>query len=189
MQPDLHLYAGAAWITIGVVWLVTAVSAKRAERSQTGISRVTQFVVATVGFTLVFGSRRLGSLNRQFLPDSVMLAYLGLAITVAGIGFAMWARLLLGGNWSAVVTIKEGHNFVRKGPYNIVRHPIYSGGLFALIGTALVIAEWRCLIGILLVFLAWWSKLRLEEQFLREQFGAEYVAYQREVKALIPFVL
>jgi protein-S-isoprenylcysteine O-methyltransferase Ste14 len=189
MQPDLHLYADAAWVAIGLLWLAGAVTAKRPERIQAGGSRLLQILLATVAFSLVFRPTGSALLDRQVLPDSSAIAYAGLILTFAGIIIAGWARLMLGGNWSAIVTIKKDHTIVRRGPYAIVRHPIYSGGLLGLLGTALVSGEVRALIAWPLVFVTWWAKLRLEERFMTDRFGAEYLQYQREVKALIPYVL
>jgi protein-S-isoprenylcysteine O-methyltransferase Ste14 len=117
------------------------------------------------------------------------MAFAGLALTIGGVGVAAWARLLLGANWSAAITIKQDHQIIRRGPYALVRHPIYSGGLLALLGTAIAFGELRGLAGFTLVFSAWWMKSRLEESFLESQFGASYAQYKREVKGLIPFVL
>jgi len=189
MQPDLHPYANAAWIAVGIVWVAGALTTKRTARSETGASRLFHFLLATVGFTLAFRNVRYGSLGWQFVPDSAFIAYSGLVLTVAGGAFAVWARIFLGRNWSGAVTIKHNHTIIRRGPYAIVRHPIYSGGLLALLGNALVVGEVRGLAALALVFIAWWTKLSVEERFLSEQFGAEYTQYQREVKALIPFVL
>lgn len=189
MQPDLHYYANAAWIAVGIVWAAGAVATKRTARNETGATRLFHFFLAIAGFTLAFSNIRYGSLGWQFLPDSAFIAYSGLVLTVAGCAFAIWARIFLGRNWSGAVTIKHNHTIIRRGPYAIVRHPIYSGGLLALLGTALVVGEVRSLVALALVFIAWWTKLSIEEKFLSEQFGAEYTQYQREVKALIPFVL
>jgi protein-S-isoprenylcysteine O-methyltransferase len=105
-----------------------------------------------------------------------------------GAVLAIWARFSLGGNWSATVTIKAGHTLVRRGPYALVRHPIYSGLLLALLGTVLLFNQVRCLLALALIVLMLASKIRMEERFMAEQFGAEYVAYKQRVKALIPFV-
>jgi protein-S-isoprenylcysteine O-methyltransferase Ste14 len=94
----------------------------------------------------------------------------------------------LGGNWSGAVTVKEGHTLICRGPYTIVRHPIYSGLLLALLGVALIIGEVRGLLGVGVLFLSYWLKSRMEERFMLEQFGAGYRQYQQRVKALIPHV-
>jgi protein-S-isoprenylcysteine O-methyltransferase len=116
-----------------------------------------------------------------------VIAWTGLALTAAGCAFAIWARLLLGGNWSSSVTVKQDH--IRRGPYAIVRHPIYSGFLLGLLGTALALGELRGIAGLALASIGWHMKSRREEAFMTAEFGAEYTRYQCEVKALIPFVL
>jgi len=189
MQPDLHSYANAAWIAVGLVWAVGALTTKHTARNETAVSLLFHLLLATAGFSLAFRNVRYGPLGWQFVPDSAFIAYSGLALTIAGCALAIWARIFLGRNWSAAVTIKHNHTIIRGGPYAIVRHPIYSGGLLALLGNAFVVGEVRGLVALVLVFIAWWTKLSVEEKFLSEQFGAEYAQYQREVKALIPFVL
>src|SRR6266436_4799236 len=62
----------------------------------------------------------------------------------------------------------------RSGPYARVRHPIYSGLLLALIGTALFIGEWRAVAGVALVYAAHWHKARREEALLTREFGVTY---------------
>ena len=75
-------------------------------------------------------------------------------LTLAGVAFAVWARMLLAGNWSSDVTLKRDHELIVNGPYALVRHPIYTGILLALIGTALAIGEWRAALAVVLVTLA-----------------------------------
>ena len=101
----------------------------------------------------------------------------------------MWARHCLGRNWSRSVTIKEDHELIVSGPYTLVRHPIYTGLLTGSLGTAIAMTEVRGLVALALIFLALWGKLRMEERWMREEFGASYKAYSGRVAALIPFVL
>ena len=174
----------------GIIWLAGSLVSKRAVRRQTGSSRLVQIAIVTLGFGLVFSGRfAIGPLAWRFVPLSPPIAWAGLVLTGIGCAFAVWARLYLGRNWSGTVTVKENHELIRSGPYAIVRHPIYSGGLLALFGTALAVGELRGLIGVALTLVGWRMKLRLEEAFMAGQFGAAYTRYQREVKALIPFVL
>ena len=113
---------------------------------------------------------------------------MGLALTIVGALFAVWARFYLGGNWSLTVTVKEGHTLIRGGPYAVVRHPIYSGLSLAVLGTALTVGEFRGLVAVGLVVFGLLHKSLVEERLMREEFGAEYERYCRDVKALIPFV-
>ncbi len=112
----------------------------------------------------------------------------GLALVVAGIGFAIWARFYLGGNWSSTVTVKHDHTMVRSGPYGIVRHPIYTGLLLAILGTALSTGQVRGFLALVISFWGWKHKSLIEEGFMLEQFGKQYETYRREVKGLVPWI-
>jgi protein-S-isoprenylcysteine O-methyltransferase Ste14 len=83
----------------------------------------------------------------------------------------------------------RGHELVADGPYRRVRHPIYTGVLAAVAGTALAIGEGRALLALALAVAALWRKLTLEEAVMRNEFGDAYAAYCARTRALIPFVL
>jgi protein-S-isoprenylcysteine O-methyltransferase Ste14 len=130
-----------------------------------------------------------GLLFVRIVPDSILIGLAGIAITLAGLGFAIWSRLHLGTNWSGQPVIRVHHKLVRTGPYNIVRHPIYTGILVAFAGSALVIGEFWAFLAIFILLVAFFAKIRLEERVLLEEFGESYIRYKKEVKALIPFLL
>ena len=114
--------------------------------------------------------------------------WLGAVLTAAGLLFTVWARRHIGRNWSAIVTIKEGHEFIASGPYAIVRHPIYTGLLLAFTGSALALGESRGVLAVAIVAWSLWRKLRLEERWMQQHFGEAYQEYCRRVAALLPFV-
>ena len=116
-----------------------------------------------------------------------MLLILGIALVAAGLGFAIWARLYLGRNWSGSVTVKESHTLIQTGPYARVRHPIYTGILLAFVGTALTVGEWRGIAAFLLVLIALVIKSRTEEDRMRATF-ADYNDYRSKTAALVPFI-
>ncbi len=105
-----------------------------------------------------------------------------------GVAFSVWARLMLGDNWSNRVTVKENHTLARRGPYRIVRHPIYSGILLGMLGSALQRGGIRCFVGVLICGFSFWLKTRVEERFMVQSFGEEYLQYRHKVKALAPFI-
>jgi len=178
------------WIVLGVVWVVTALTTKRSRRVEPSASRILHLVYMTVAFALLFRrDLRIGELGIRVVPNSLPIASIGFAVTVLGAAFAIWARIILGANWSGVVSVKENHVLVRRGPYQIVRHPIYAGGLLAMLGTALVYGQAACFLAVLLAFMGWWFKARREEQFMLQEFGEQYRLYRERVKQLIPFVL
>ena len=127
-------------------------------------------------------------LAAPFLPPSTIGSVSGLAVTALGLALAIAARTYLAGNWSAAVEIKEGHALIRSGPYRYVRHPIYSGLLLALLGTAVALDRWRAVVAFALIFVALLLKSRHEESRLRRALP-DYATYARETAALIPFLL
>jgi protein-S-isoprenylcysteine O-methyltransferase Ste14 len=178
------------WSALLAIWLLAALGAKRSRTTQSGSSRLVQVGIEILGFCLVFSNWfNRGWLAVRIVPKTLPIVIAGLTMTIAGMAFCYWARVILGHNWSANVTIKMDHQLIRRGPYSVVRHPIYTGLLFAVTGTALIYGHARCFVGVLLIALGWWLKLRIEEQFMLQQFGDQYARYRREVRALIPFVL
>ena len=189
MQAIVHRLIGWIWMGTGIVWLVTSVTAKTTARKQSARSRLLHVGIEILAFLLVFDSDfRVGPLNKRVIPESPASASIGLAVTVCGLLVTLWARFFLGRNWSANVTVKEDHELVRGGPYRVVRHPIYSGLVLALIGTAVAFGRIGCFVGAFLALIGWRLKSLVEERFMEEQFGTEYVRYKREVKALIPLI-
>lgn len=189
MTLNLDSAIAYTWESLGVVWLAALPFTKRTVRSQNVGSRVFHLVLVLLGFTLL-GSHYLGWgwLGMRFLPDRPALEIVGLAVTVAGCGLAIWARVQLGANWSGRATVKAGHELIVSGPYAVARHPIYSGLLLAATGTALAGGEWRCIVGMALVAFAFAIKMRDEERLMIETFPHAYPDYRKRVKALIPGV-
>lgn len=178
------------WIALGIVWFIGAFAVKRTERSETDAHRFSYTALTVAAFLLLAYPRfRPGILASRFVPGNGAMADIGLALTIAGAAFAVWARIYIGSNWSGRVTIKQDHELIRTGPYGIVRHPIYAGLLLAVLGTAIGIGELGGLFAFVLAVAGWRQKWRTEEQFLSEQFGAQYDAYRKQVKGLIPFVV
>lgn len=178
------------WDGLLVFWLVSALRTKRTAKRQSIASRLGQSAPVVLAFFLLFAQMRWPWwLSERFVPYSPMIGWIGVLLTGAGIGFAIWARVFIGRNWSGTVTVKEEHELIQTGPYGIVRHPIYSGFMLAFLGTAIVEGELRGLVGFLLVVLGWWMKLRLEENFMAQQFGNTYSDYKKRVKALVPYVI
>lgn len=183
-------YINGLWIALGVLWLLGAFSAKRAARLQSAASVLVHALLMIIAFELIFTHYlRFGILADRFVPDTALAADSGLALTACGVLFAAWARVTLGRNWSGMVTVKSHHTLVTQGPYRLVRHPIYSGITLAMLGTALAVGEIGALAGVAIAIVGWRLKYPIEEKFMVEQFGAQYVEYRRHTKALIPHVL
>jgi protein-S-isoprenylcysteine O-methyltransferase Ste14 len=189
MQAEIQRWVGMLWIGFLVVWTVAALLQKQTVRRDSTLSRLLQLFLAALAFMLLARpDLNFGFLAKPFVPVNIFFSFLGLSLTILGFAIAIWARVMLGGNWSAAVTVKKDHELVRNGPYALVRHPIYSGALLALLGTAIVFHGLRGLLALAVALLALRLKSLREEVFMTEQFGAEYMNYMKKVKALVPFV-
>lgn len=120
------------------------------------------------------------------LPHLPWIGWMGVAITSLGFAVTYWARGILGRNWSAAVTIKEDHELICTGPYRFVRHPIYTGLILAAAGTALSLDQYRGLLAVFVLWISFTIKRRKEEQFMRQQFGAQYIEYANATGAILP---
>jgi len=98
----------------------------------------------------------------------------------------MWARIALGGNWSGTVTIKSGHSLIRRGPYKWIRHPIYTGLLFSVVGTVLLQGEVRSFLGFAVILFALYRKAKREERFLSEEFGDSFAEHSKHTGMFLP---
>lgn len=180
----------ALWFAWLVYWRISEFGVKPVARRESDLSRSMHTVpLALCAFLLALPSLPDGFLCERFLPKTSDVYWLGAAWVALGLGFAVWARVHLGGNWSGTVTLKHDHELIRSGPYRFVRHPIYTGLLAALLGSAIVRGEWRGLFAVMVAFVALWRKSRLEERWLGDLFGSEYTNYSQDVAALIPFIL
>lgn len=177
------------WVGWLAYWLITAAAVKANVSTDSWQSRLAYSAPLWLAGVLLLAPHPAPPLGARFLPVNAWVADVGVLMTAAGLGFAAWARAALGENWSAQITVKQNHVLVTRGPYAIVRHPIYTGGSLALLGTAIVIGEWRALVAWMIATGSFWYKLAIEERVMMETFGDAYVTYAREVAAFIPFVL
>lgn len=188
MQTLYHDLIPTLWLIWLVYWLAAALRTKPVQRRESPGSRLSHIVLLVVGVGLLLSPRPAGSLLMQrFVPATPSTFWLGAALVAAGIAVAIWARVHLAGNWSGTVTLKEDHSLTRDGPYRFARHPIYTGLLLAILGSAIAEGEWRGLVGLGLITLSFLRKISIEEQFLTAQFGDAYLRYRQEVPALIPW--
>ena len=176
----------ALWAAFGAIWLLWAIWIKKAERRESHATHFVHSGLVAVGFLLMFSDVQVGWLHLRLLPRAFWLEALGIGVTLAGFAFATWARIHLGRNWSSSVTSRVQHELIRSGPYRWVRHPIYSGLLLALAGTALVRGELCTLFSLVVVYAGWKLKSRLEERMMTGTFGQEYTAYANATGALVP---
>lgn len=179
----------AAWVLFMVVWAVAAGWTKAAARSSSRAVRRAQSAAIIVGYLLICDVGNLGWLNQPIWEAGLTVVVTGLAMTWAGILFAIWARAMLGRNWSGMPQVQESHELITRGPYGLTRHPIYTGMLLATLGTALASAMWRSAVGFVVIAAALAVKIGIEERLMEEIFPAAYPEYRLRVKAVVPWIL
>ena len=184
---DVMRICSALWAMLWLVWMVAWLRTKQTRERASFSSRLLYGIPVLVAFYLLFDDHiPFAWLQWRMFPRNPWVEALAVMLTAAGIAFAIWARFYIGENWSSAVSIKVGHELIRTGPYAWVRHPIYSGLLLALFGTALAGRQPRGLVALVVLWLGFWIKSRMEEGFMRKTFGEEYEVYTRSTGALIP---
>ncbi len=186
------------WLFIGMwlawfgYWWIAAHNVKATVKVESAVSRRSHMLPLFIALSLVcWPTFPVPGLREYVLPGQYwrIWAAVGAVLTAAGLFFAIWARVKLGRNWSGEITVKESHELTTGGPYSLVRHPIYTGLLLAMLGTALARGQVQGFLGVAVACITLWRKLRIEERFMGEEFGAQYAEYRKRVRALIPFVL
>jgi protein-S-isoprenylcysteine O-methyltransferase Ste14 len=178
--------SAAGWVGFSVYWGIAAKNSAAAKSSEAARSRRVHELLTNGALLLLF--LPVPGLRHSFLPASPVWVPVGLALQSAGFALAVWARRHLGSNWSGRIEIKTDHELVRSGPYRWLRHPIYTALLGIYVGTALVDNQTHALIGIAIIAVAYWRKVRMEEAKLRETFGRGYDDYRRATWGALPGV-
>jgi protein-S-isoprenylcysteine O-methyltransferase len=177
------------YLLLAAVWIGSLPFVKRNVQQQSISSTLQNTIVLSVGLFLLFGSPSTPNwFNQPVFPVTFPLALAGLGLAICGIGLSIWARLILGENWSSFPSIKQNHRLIVTGPYRLVRHPIYSGFLIALLGSALQFGLIRSFLALLTCAIGLYLKVSAEEEFMVQRFGEAYLRYRRNVNALVPFL-
>jgi protein-S-isoprenylcysteine O-methyltransferase Ste14 len=174
-----------------VTWVTLAFGAKRsvgrrAWGKEIGLRLIVFALVLIV--LRVPGLRRALRNEELHAAGSTLSGVIGVALCALGVGFAVWARLYIGRNWGMPMSRRENPELVTTGPYAFVRHPIYTGIIFAMLGSAIAVnVMWALLLFVIVPYFIY-SATR-EEAFMIEQFPGAYPAYRKRTKMLLPFVL
>ncbi|HEX4665786.1 MAG TPA: isoprenylcysteine carboxylmethyltransferase family protein [Chthoniobacterales bacterium] len=190
MEPLVKQIISSCWGVFIIVWLLAAIFTNRTIYRQPGPQRLAYILPIVIGGWLLFRSSRLpGPLNLRIIPHADALLVAAAILCLGGLGFCFWARALLGRNWSGTVTLKENHELIVRGPYRLVRHPIYTGLLAMALATAIQHGNIGGLLGFLLIAVSFWIKSTLEEAVMLKQFPDQYAGYRERVKRIVPFIL
>ncbi len=175
------------WYAFGIFWAVAALRVKPVKSAEPLAARLFTLILVTAAFAMLFSNVfHVGLLAERFVPFNHTIQAAGVLLTYLGCGLSMWARASLGQYWSARVTLKVDHQLIHSGPYSRIRHPIYTGLFLAMLGTALVIGEWRGLLAVVVITVTHVLKAMREESLLTGELGEQYREYQRQTGFLLP---
>jgi protein-S-isoprenylcysteine O-methyltransferase Ste14 len=187
MHPGGVIIMGL-WVAFWLSWLAAAWWSSQPDKS-VGLRAEARSRIALIAGGLLFLIPSHGYVGplRLWSP-TIDLFWLCIALMLLGFGFSWWARIRMGRMWSGRITRKPDHHILDTGPFGIVRHPIYTGILTAVIGTLLVKGTVLGVLGAAIILAGLWMKARLEETWLSEELGpAAYRDYQARVPMLVPF--
>jgi protein-S-isoprenylcysteine O-methyltransferase Ste14 len=180
------------WLILALFWIISAFSVKAVKERPSRGSRLAAICLLLIGCLFLVGISSFRPawirLNTRFFPDTLALRLMSDVTVLTGLIIALWARTVLGGNWSASVAFKENHELIERGPYRFVRHPIYTGVLLMILGTAIISGRPWPFLALIICFLVYWQRLRQEEALLTKHFPETYPGYKSRTKALIPFL-
>ncbi|MGH7655066.1 MAG: methyltransferase family protein [Gemmatimonadaceae bacterium] len=184
MRPTLII--SWLWTLFCVVWLISAIGAKRTVSRRSGAWIFRTLVFVAIAYLISRSESRAYAFHVR-VPATPAMEAIGIVCTAIGIAFAFWARFYLGRNWGMPMSVQESAELVTTGPYAYVRNPIYTGMLLALLGTAIVVgAWWLSLFAISAVYFTYSAKQ--EEKLLLKQFPDTFPAYRARTKMLVPFL-
>ncbi len=184
IPPALILVLAIAWTALGLYW---GAPGKAAQSGEFKWYRPLRRLVLAGGFALLFwNATAIGILGKRFVPDVPVLGIMGFTAAVCGMFVSSWARIVLGRYWSDKVILQTEHQLIRNGPYSCMRHPLYSGVLLAVLGTALVLGEWRGLLSFAVLLVNYAIKAKREEGILAERFGPEFQQHREHTGFLLP---
>ena len=191
MPPLFENGLRACWLAVIAYWIWSARRVKAPKRTESLAKRfLVHWLPLIVAIALLGPGDRYGDswLHRQVLPHTTVVHSIGLLLCITGAALAIWSRAILGANWSAQVQIKQGHELIQRGPYALVRHPIYTGLILLFAGTAVTIGEWRGMVAVVIVIVSFWRKYLLEEKLLAQEFGQAYLDYRKRTYPLFPLL-
>ncbi|MEI9991417.1 MAG: isoprenylcysteine carboxylmethyltransferase family protein [Rhizomicrobium sp.] len=187
------LWSAIYWATFVAFFATTGWVQSRERNAPRGAmrdrgSKAVVYAVSLIGYSGIFAAPSLLPSARIDLPPEPVFAT-AIALIWIGLLLYIWAVLTLGAFFRTSVQLLDGQRLVRRGPYRLLRHPAYSGGILLFTGLGLATGNWvSTLIAPLSAVIAYAWRIHVEEAALRERFGAEFEAHRRRTWAVIPLI-
>ena len=114
---------------------------------------------------------------------------IGMALVVIGMMIRIHSILTLRQFFTYSVAKVENHRIIETGLYKFIRHPGYLGQIIIFIGIATSISNWLSILAMMIpITFAYLYRIKVEERFMIEQMGENYLTYQNRTKKLIPTI-
>ncbi|MEO5722022.1 MAG: isoprenylcysteine carboxylmethyltransferase family protein [Chthoniobacterales bacterium] len=177
---------GFAYLTSEVLLVVT----RRAHRGTSGGDAYSLGLLWSVIGLSIFAAIKIAfAWPAGRLPNAEIWTLAGILIFIAALILRWTSIIQLGRFFTVDVAIAADHQLVEDGPYRYVRHPSYTGALFAFLGFGLTLGNWASVVVMMVpIFLVFTYRIKVEERALVAALGESYVAYRQRTKRLLPFI-
>jgi protein-S-isoprenylcysteine O-methyltransferase Ste14 len=177
------------WVAFLLFWGISAIITKPANGKRNWAA-VILMVIAAVGLFLLLRHTSIPkNINNLLWQRKLPLSILAIALVLIGLFILIWARSTLGANWNANVETKEWQALVQKGPYAKVRHPMYTGLVTMVFGSALSYGRLLGIVILAIFIVGFCLKAFQEESILTKRYGNAYKEYKAKTKAFIPYIV
>ncbi|ERI91090.1 isoprenylcysteine carboxyl methyltransferase family protein [Clostridiales bacterium oral taxon 876 str. F0540] len=180
------------WIIFWIYWIISAlrtrIKVKKEVAGQKSVQRFVHLFLVVISYFITFYKFNNNFFWNRIIPANLLVDDIGLVILILSLSFGIWARNVLGRNWSGAIQKVEGQRLITHGPYKYIRNPIYTAIVCGFCGTFLVLGRFSSLIGLLIITITYVIKIRNEQKFLLLEFEEEYSNYIKKSWALIPFI-
>ncbi len=183
----VFVVGGACWAIVATVWIAGGLYNARYAPEERIRPESRQVTLTAATFLVCSMILLLGrGVVQDLTVDAVWLRFVGVAVLIASTVFALWARLSLGTSWSIAPEVGGDRRLRTDGPYAVTRHPIYTGLLGMILGTALLAGLGQAILAVVAGLIVFAVKIHQEEGLLLVTFPDTYPAYRRRVPQLIP---
>ncbi|RMD02315.1 isoprenylcysteine carboxylmethyltransferase family protein [Clostridium autoethanogenum] len=180
------------WSIFWIYWILAAIktrsNVKKESSGQMKIERSVHVILVIIAYVITLFQFKNTFLWNRIIPNYGYAQYIGITILVLSLLFAIWARIVLGRNWSGAIQKVEGQRLVCSGPYKYIRNPIYTSMVCGFFGTFITFGSLTSFIGFCIILITYIIKINREQRFLIIEFGDEYEKYIKRSWALIPYI-
>jgi protein-S-isoprenylcysteine O-methyltransferase Ste14 len=190
-RPSLLLHPRIIALILAstAIWLTQPLIKKEESRAHAAQDRYSVLlIIATTLLSVMISITDFAYLFKGYGPMPAA-DVAGILLMVTGIVFRAAAVRSLDRFFTPTIQIQDGHRLITRWPYNILRHPSYAGAWLAVLGSAVLL---HSLVGVItclvLMGIAYNTRIRLEENALENHFGNAYREYKRNTKKMIPYI-